>query len=136
MQASRAPDARLRARPWLVAAAVFVVGTLIGIASELAGELPSPWFYTAGLGAPWLIASFFTARLCRTNWTSALAGIGVLLSGLIVVAVGRGSAYIEADPLLAFWGLLVVVAGETIGLAAWASRDDRSSVRAVAWALP
>jgi hypothetical protein len=62
--------------------------------------------------------------------------VGVLLSGLTVVATGRGSGYIHADPLLVFWVLLAILAGGAIGLAAWASRADRGNVRAAAWALP
>jgi hypothetical protein len=136
VDASTARDGLAGARPWLCVVAVALVGTALGVASELAGELPRPWYATAALGAPWIVASFFTARLCRRVSTSALASVGVLAIGLAVVAGIRGSGYVQADPMLAVWGLLAVLLGATVGVAAAAGRDDRINVRAAGWALP
>jgi hypothetical protein len=136
VDASTARGRSAGARPWLCVVAVVLVGTALGVASELAGELPGPWYTTAALGAPWIVAGFFTARLCRRVWTSALASVGVLAIGLAVVAGIRGSGYVQADPFLAVWGLLAVLFGGMVGVAAAAGCDDRLNVRAAGWALP
>jgi hypothetical protein len=125
--------------PWLIAGTVVAVGTVLGIASEMAGELPRPWYLAAQLGAPWLVASFFVGRMCRRRGTGALAGVAVVGVGLLAVAGHRwldnGTQY-RALADLSMWFVLTIVAGSVSGAAGAVSRDARPNVRASAWALP
>ena len=125
--------------PWLVAAVVVVVGAVLGISSELAGDLPRPWYFAAQLGAPWLVAAFLVARACRRPWTGALVGVAVVGTGLLVVAIHRtlafGSHYRAGGDLIA-WAVVAVVMGSVLGAAGAGTHDGRPNVRAFAWSIP
>lgn len=125
--------------PWLIAGTVFVIGALLGVASEMAGEFPRPWYLAAQLGAPWLVASFFVGRMCRRRESGALAGVTVVGVGLLAVAGHRwldnGGQY-RAFADLSMWFVLAIAAGSVSGAAGTMSRDARPNVRASAWALP
>jgi hypothetical protein len=138
MREAASTEAAVRS-PWRIVGTVVAVGAILGVASELAGELRRPWYYAAQLGAPWLVASFFVGRMCCRTGAGAGGGVAILGAGLLTVAIHRwldsGVRY-QAAADLSMWIALALVAGSLLGAAGTMSRDTRPHVRAWAWALP
>ena len=116
------PAARTVADPWLVAAAVLVVGLGGGVLTEyLQGVLRDPWAMWANSVAAWVAVAFTAGAVAGRVRVAVAAGVAVQL----LLTAGYYSAQVAQDLPVAWstalgWAVAGVVGGAVFGTAgAW-----------------
>lgn len=113
-----------------------IVGVTVGVLTEMAGYLPRPWDYVAQLATPWILASFLVALLCRRAIGAIIAGALTMQVALTSNATYRYFHYGHAASRIFIYGVpawlaMAAIGGGIIGLAAYATKDERTWIRAV-----
>ncbi len=124
--------------PALLLLSTVVWSLVAGVATSFAqGWLPPQAGSLANSAAPWCAVAFLSALVAARASAAVTAGplaLAALVAGYYVTSDLRGQPV--GLRTVAFWGLVAVVAGPVLGLAAYAVRHRRGLVAAAACGVP